>query len=83
MPAVNGQPLCLRPCFALGVGGREESSIIFGMASGDLLELSRTLEFLEGVEARRVEETIPRDLTTGIGGDQRFADKVRDLVDDL
>src|SRR5438876_6208362 len=83
MPAVDGQPLGLRPRLALGFGGRKEGSIIFRVASGDLLEFAGTLQLLEGVEARGVEETILSDLAARIGGDQRFADEVRDVVDDL
>src|SRR5713226_3534932 len=83
MPAVDGQPLGLRPRLALGFGGREEGSIIFRVASGDLLEFTRTLQLLEGVEARGVEETILSDLAARMGGDQRFADEVCDMLYNL
>jgi len=80
MPAVNSQPLCLRPCLILGVGGRKKTSDNIWHDVGQLLEFSRTLELYEGVEARGVEKTISRDLAMGIGGNQRFADKVGDVV---
>ena len=83
MLAIDGQPLCLRRRLALSVGVREECLIIFGMTPSGSSKFARTLELFKGIETRRVQETIPRDFTTGICGDQRFADKVRDMVDNV
>src|SRR6516162_834134 len=83
MRTVDSQPLCLRPGLALCFGGREQSAIILGMAAGNLVKFARTLQLLQGVEARSVEQTILSDLAARVGGDQRFADKVRDVVDNV
>jgi hypothetical protein len=70
MPGIDGQPLGLRPRLAFRLSIGEYSTIMFGMAPGDLLELARTLQLLECVEARRVEEAIPSNLAARISGDQ-------------
>lgn len=69
MPLVNRQPLGLRQRLAIGIGACEHRTIIFGMASGDLLEFARALQLLECVEARGVEQAILGDFSAGIGCD--------------
>ena len=70
MSAVDGQPLGLRPRFALGFSGSEHGTIIFGVTPGDLFEFARALQLLEGVEARGVEKAILSGIAARIGSYQ-------------
>ena len=70
MSAVDGQPLGLRPRFALGFSEREHGAIIFGVTLGDLPQLARTLQLLQSVEAGGVEKAILCGIAPRIGSQQ-------------
>src|SRR5215475_15540683 len=81
--SVRGQPFSGGPRLPLSFGAFEQISMILGVASRKLFELAALAELLAPVGARGLEQPIANVRTGDIGGQERFADQLRDAFDDL
>src|SRR5262245_24689104 len=56
---------------------------MFRVPTRELLELTAAAQLLQAIEPRRVQQPISRDVAAQVGGNQRFGDEGRHMLDEL